>query len=204
MPLDTIDQDVAGGAHPPTQNDHLGVEAMLSVDAGDGQVPAGVVPDVPGQPIAIPGGLDDVLAGDGLYLLRRTGQYAVNAGPQLLAHPPSHAVSRGVLFETTPLSARAGSPLGLHDPVAQFRGVLEVTVQRFAAQDHSGSYAGAQGQHDHVPHLAARANPELSIGGCIAVVVQHGGQVGASGQLVADGQVRERRQVGGFVDDAST
>ncbi len=101
----SVEEEIAGFGHTPAEHDARRVEGVLDVDAGDGEIEAGFVPDAQTECITVPGTLSHTLSIDrfaaGHRLCQRTGFTFFDGGD----YAPRDGAGGCVLLEAAPLAA---------------------------------------------------------------------------------------------------
>ena len=85
----------------------------------------------------------------------------------------------------------------------EFAGHAVHAVPNLAAHYYSATDAGAEGQHRHVVKIFRRAQPFLSHGGRIGVILQNDLRLQALLDLCTDRRIDPARQIGRFANHAS-
>ncbi len=113
------------------------------------------------------------------------------SGVERFPHPLDDRRGAGVGLEVSAAAAAAEPGVGgeVDDHVAAFGAVAVLAVDREVADDDAAADAGAQGEEDHAVEVAARADPELAVGGGAGVVGEGDRQPAMLGDPVADGEI---------------
>jgi hypothetical protein len=206
VPANSLQEPLPGLDHSPGEHDHVRIDHVHHVHGADRQIIGRLFHQAVGERVFSLGGVEHVLRGQFLGALlfhegaqlRRPG--VAREGIQRSLH---HCRGAAIRLQTTPSAAAALprlSHLDLH--MTQFGAVAVLAFHHQVADDNAAADAGAECEQDQAVDAAARSGPVFADGRRVGVVLEGGRQLEHLVDVIADGDVLPRLQVGRIEDQA--